>query len=221
MKLVYGDRRRVPRPRRRGNDEARRRHIGIAKKRRQRSGAGGAKARYPRLVGRHAQAQARTKSKKIEEAATADAEWHQGLALEERQCIQADLDARQVAPRIDQPNRNYQWFLGEASMLGARPGLSCSGEGAVFSAGNGRDLVVARSVVIAGMHPGRRVGGPFMTSESRGLNGRESRDWNQGSAFGADGVLDRHFVCRHARRRGECLEAHSQSRRVSAPAEPG
>jgi hypothetical protein len=56
--------------------------------------------------------------------------------------------------------------LGDAPMLGARPGLSCSGVGASFSSYAGRDSVVARSVVVAGMHPGR-AGGPLMTSESR------------------------------------------------------
>jgi hypothetical protein len=40
-------------------------------------------------------------------------------------------------------------------MLGARPGLICSGVDADFSLATGKDSVIARSVVVAGMHPGR------------------------------------------------------------------
>src|SRR5260370_41436025 len=51
-------------------------------------------------------------------------------------------------------------------MLGARPGLICSGVEGDFSLATGKDSVLARSLVIAGMHPGR-AGGPLRTSESR------------------------------------------------------
>src|SRR6516162_3781537 len=57
-------------------------------------------------------------------------------------------------------------FLGDALMPGARPGLICSGVGTDFGSSTGSDAGVARSVVVAGMHPGR-AGGPSSTSKSR------------------------------------------------------
>ena len=45
-------------------------------------------------------------------------------------------------------------FFGGAFMLGASPGLISSGV-AAFTVSAGRDSGVARSVVVAGMHPGR------------------------------------------------------------------
>src|SRR5215470_13355489 len=46
-------------------------------------------------------------------------------------------------------------FLGDAFMLGASPGLICSGVAAGFAVSSGSDTGVACSVVVAGMHPGR------------------------------------------------------------------
>ena len=57
-------------------------------------------------------------------------------------------------------------------MPGASPGLISSGVAADFAVSPGRNSGVARSVVIAGIHPGR-AGGPVRTSESRVLNFRE------------------------------------------------
>src|SRR5438876_896424 len=56
-------------------------------------------------------------------------------------------------------------FLGDASRLGASPGLICSGLGAGFCLSTGMDSGFARSVVVAGMHPGR-AGGPLSTSDN-------------------------------------------------------
>jgi hypothetical protein len=53
---------------------------------------------------------------------------------------------------LDRDARHY--FLGFASIPGARPGLICSGVRAGSSLGTGSDCVIARSVVVAGMHPG-------------------------------------------------------------------
>jgi hypothetical protein len=57
-------------------------------------------------------------------------------------------------------------FLGDAFMLGASPGLICSGVAVDFVVSTGRDSGVACSVVIAGMHPGR-AGGLIRTSDKR------------------------------------------------------
>ena len=57
-------------------------------------------------------------------------------------------------------------FLGDAFMLGASPGLISSGVAPDFDVSAGRDSGVARSVVIAGMHPGR-AGRLVRTSDSR------------------------------------------------------
>ena len=57
-------------------------------------------------------------------------------------------------------------FLGDAFMLGASPGLICSGVASGFAVSTGRDSGVARSVVVAGMQPGR-AGGLIRTSDSR------------------------------------------------------
>jgi hypothetical protein len=62
--------------------------------------------------------------------------------------------------------RNQLLFLGGAFTLGASPGLISSGVAADFAVSAGRTSGVARSLVVAGMHPGR-AGGPVRTSDSR------------------------------------------------------
>ena len=67
-----------------------------------------------------------------------------------------------------------QYFLGDAFMPGARPGLIRSGPGVGFSLGFGRDSVGPLPAVNAGMHSGC-AGGPFRTSESRALTAEVAR----------------------------------------------
>src|SRR5215510_9609418 len=65
-------------------------------------------------------------------------------------------------------------FLGDAFMLGASPGLICSGVAPDVAVSVGRVSGVACSVVVEGMHPGR-AGGPSSTSESRVLTAATAR----------------------------------------------
>jgi hypothetical protein len=55
--------------------------------------------------------------------------------------------------------------LGEALMLGASPGLICSGVASGIAVSTVRDSGIVCSVVVAGMHPGL-AGGPIRISES-------------------------------------------------------
>src|SRR6516165_4387935 len=70
-------------------------------------------------------------------------------------------------------------FRGGAFMLGASPGLICSGVAPDFAVFTGRDSGVACSVVVAGMHPGL-AGGLMRTSDKRvsvAAMARASQDW--------------------------------------------
>ena len=92
-----------------------------------------------------------------------------------------EIDEHPVAPFLVQPGkrggkemiighggelRPVCALLGGAFMLGASPGLISSGDVPGFTVSAGRDSGVARSVVVAGMHPGL-AGGLMRTSDNR------------------------------------------------------
>src|SRR5271165_4236390 len=77
-----------------------------------------------------------------------------------------DAPCRSGVVDWDIVGRDQLLFLGDLAMPGARPGLISSGVAADFAVSPGRNCGVARSVVDAGIHPGR-AGGLIRTSDSR------------------------------------------------------